>query len=114
MGIHPASDIHHERQLFTGEGHPNQLHMYGVCLSQPLGSGIKQSLNLGSESRSQQVARGYRAQKQPSHPALPALVLTPHPLKAAASSTALGMGEPPALARVQVGAEVIQPFPTLF
>lgn len=52
---------------FQGRGTlgPNQLHMYSVCLIQPLGSGIKNP-NLGSESCSQRAAWGYRAQKLPS------------------------------------------------
>ena len=79
---------------------PNQLHMYSVCLIQPLGSGIKQLLNLGSKSCSQQAAWGYQAQKQQSHTALLALALTPNLLEATTSSMALGMGKQPALARV--------------
>lgn len=49
---------HHSLQG-RGTLSPNQLHMYSLCLFQPLSSGIKQLLNLGSKSRSQQAARGY-------------------------------------------------------
>lgn len=79
---------------------PNQLHMYSICLIQPLSSGIKQLLNLGSGSQcSQRAAWGHQAQEQPSLVFL-ALALSPNPLEAMTSSMALGMGEQPALARV--------------
>lgn len=82
------SIMRHKAAQGRGTLSPNQLHMYSVCLIQPLPSGAEQSLKPWEGD-----------QEQPGHPLLPAGALTPQPPEATTSSLALGMGEPPALAR---------------